>query len=156
GHDFRGDPSAALLEVLDPEKNHTFHDHYLDAEYDLSQVMLIATANVLHTIPHSLQYRLQIIRLPCYTSRQQLEIAKRQLIKTQSENSGLKEEQVVFSDEGLKTIIEHYTREAGVRNLEREIGSICRKVARQLVQNKDGGGEEQFPSIVDAAAVKKL
>src|SRR6266545_1638015 len=156
GHDFRGDPSAALLEVLDPEQNHTFHDHYLDVEYDLSQVMFIATANVLHTIPHALQDRLEIIRLTGYTEREKMEIAKRHLVKKQSENNGLKEEQVVFSDEGLKTIIEHYTREAGVRNIEREIGSICRKVARQLVQNKDGAGEEQFPTIVDAAAVKNL
>ncbi len=156
GHDFRGDPAAALLEVLDPEQNHTFHDHYLDVEYDLSQVMFIATANVLHTIPHALQDRLEIIRLAGYTEREKMEIAKRHLVRKQAENNGLKEEQVVFTDEGLKTIIESYTREAGVRNLEREIGSICRKVARQLVQNGNGEGEERFRSIVDAAMVKKL
>ncbi|HEX5080479.1 MAG TPA: endopeptidase La, partial [Blastocatellia bacterium] len=156
GHDFRGDPAAALLEVLDPEQNHTFHDHYLDVEYDLSQVMFIATANVLHTIPHALQDRLEIIRLAGYTEREKMEIAKRHLTKKQAENNGLKEEQVVFTDEGLKTVIEHYTREAGVRNLEREIGSICRKVARQLVQNRDGAAEDRAPSIVDAATVKKL
>jgi ATP-dependent Lon protease len=159
GHDFRGDPAAALLEVLDPEQNHTFHDHYLDVEYDLSQVMFIATANVLHTIPHALQDRLEIIRLAGYTEREKLEIAKRHLVKKQAENNGLKEEQVVFIDEGLKTIIENYTREAGVRNLEREIGSICRKVARQLVQNKDAveeGVSSSPPFNIDGATVKKL
>src|SRR5262249_16936542 len=155
GHDFRGDPASALLEVLDPEQNHTFHDHYLDVEYDLSQAMFIATANVLHTIPHALQDRLAIIRLAGYTDPEKIEIANRQLIKKQAENNGLKGEQVVFTDEGLKTIIEYYTREAGVRNLEREIGSICRKVARRLVQEKEGGAEGQFHYIVDAAAAKK-
>ncbi|HKQ76561.1 MAG TPA: endopeptidase La [Blastocatellia bacterium] len=155
GHDFRGDPAAALLEVLDPEQNHTFHDHYLDVEYDLSQVMFIATANVLHTIPHALQDRLEIIRLAGYTEREKMEIAKRHLAKKQAANNGLKEEQIVFTDEGLKTIIEFYTREAGVRNLEREMGSICRKVARRLVQERDSGVED-FCHILDMAAVKKL
>src|SRR5437868_4816067 len=136
GADFRGDPSAALLEVLDPEQNHTFHDHYLDVEYDLSQVMFIATANVLHTIPPALQDRLEVLKLAGYTEREKLEIAKRHLVKKQADANGLKSEQIEFADEGIKTVIRHYTREAGVRNLEREISSICRKVTRAVV--KDG------------------
>jgi ATP-dependent Lon protease len=155
GRDFRGDPSAALLEVLDPEQNHTFHDHYLDVEYDLSQVMFIATANVLHTIPPALQDRLEIIKLAGYTEREKMEIARRHLVKKQAEANGLKLDQITFTDDGVKAVIEHYTREAGVRNLEREIGSICRKVARQFVQGqKSDPGEFSF--IVDAAAAKHL
>src|SRR5262245_63716073 len=120
--------------------------------------MFIATANVLHTIPHALQDRLEIIRLAGYTEREKMEIAKRHLVKKQSENNGLKEEQVVFSDEGLQTIIEHYTREAGVRNLEREIGSICRKVARQLVQETPAENQEEtsFHIVIDSETVKKF
>lgn len=160
GRDFRGDPSAALLEVLDPEQNHTFHDHYLDVEYDLSQVMFIATANVLHTIPPALQDRLEIIKLAGYTEREKMEIAKRHLVVKQSEANGLKAGQIIFTDEGLKAVIENYTREAGVRNLEREIGSISRKVARQLVQQADGkkqsGDQQEFRYEVDATAAKDL
>jgi ATP-dependent Lon protease len=131
--DFRGDPSAALMEVLDPELNHAFTDHYLDVEYDLSKVMFVCTANVLHTIPQPLQDRMEILRLPGYTEQEKMEIAKRFLVRKAWEATGLTEKNLKFSDEGLLHIIRHYTHEAGVRNLEREIQNIARKMARKVV-----------------------
>ncbi len=133
--DLRGDPASALLEVLDPEQNTSFQDHYLDVEYDLSQVLFVATANVLHTIPAPLQDRMEILRLHGYTEAEKLEIAKQYLVKKQREATGLSDKNAIFSDAALVDIIRGYTREAGVRNLEREIGNVCRKVARRVVRN---------------------
>jgi ATP-dependent Lon protease len=133
--DFRGDPSSALLEVLDPAQNTSFMDHYLDVEYDLSNVLFIATANVLHTIPAPLQDRMEVIRLSGYTELEKLEIAKRFLVPKQVESNGLTLDHLEFEEAGLRSLINGYTREAGVRNLEREVGNVCRKVARSLVMS---------------------
>jgi ATP-dependent Lon protease len=150
--DFRGDPSAALLEVLDPEQNYMFQDHYLDVEYDLSQVLFIATANVLHTIPGPLQDRMEIIRLSGYTELEKLEIAKQYLVKKQLEANGLSADNLKFEDSAILELIRGYTRESGVRNLEREIGNICRKVARKVVEK----GVEYSTVVTDSNAHELL
>ncbi len=149
--DFRGDPSSALLEVLDPEQNYMFVDHYLDVEYDLSQVFFIATANVLHTIPSALQDRMEVIRLSGYTELEKLEIAKRFLVKKQMEATGLDDKHIEYTDEGLASLIQSYTREAGVRNLEREVGNVARKVARKVVTK-----DFKEKVVVTAAKVNEL
>ena len=155
--DFRGDPSSALLEVLDPEQNFMFVDHYLDVEYDLSQVFFVATANVMHTIPPALQDRMEVLRLHGYTEEEKVEIAKQFLVKKQTEQAGLSSKNISFSGDAITTAIRAYTREAGVRNLEREIGNVCRKVARKVVkEGQSYHAEITAESIGDFLGVTKF
>ena len=149
--DFRGDPASALLEVLDPEQNSSFVDHYVGLDYDLSKVMFICTANSLRGIPVPLQDRLEIIRIPGYTEQEKLSIAKRYLIPKQRERNGLTDEQIQFSKEAVTTVVRRYTKEAGVRNLDRELASVCRKVAKRVVNN----GEDTQVKIT-AKNIEKL
>jgi ATP-dependent Lon protease len=150
--DFRGDPSAALLEVLDPEQNHTFNDHYLDLDYDLSKVMFICTANTMGGIPLPLQDRMEVIRIAGYTDLEKISIAERYLIPKQKEVNGIDGIDVEFRRSAIKSLIHHYTKESGVRSLEREIGSVCRKIAKRVL--KDGGAEgKKF--VVGGKAVQR-
>ena len=149
--DFRGDPSAALLEVLDPEQNNTFLDHYLDVEYDLSHVMFICTANVLHTVPQALRDRMEVLELSGYTELEKIEIAKRFLLLKTLKATGLTSENATFTTDAYEAIIRRYTREAGVRNLEREIASVCRKIARRVV---DQGAA--FSTEVNATSITEF
>ena len=155
GSDYKGDPASALLEVLDPEQNKAFNDHYLEVDYDLSKVMFIATANMLETIPRPLLDRMEIIRLPGYTALEKEQIAKRYLIPRQMVENGLDNSFVRFKHSAAFEIIEHYTMEAGVRSLERTIASVCRKLVRRFVE-KNGGQPPEKPVVVDAALVREL
>ncbi|NUN04486.1 MAG: endopeptidase La [Bdellovibrio sp.] len=150
GSDFRGDPSAAMLEVLDPEQNSTFRDNYLNVDFDLSNVLFIATANVLENIPPALRDRMEILNIPGYTENDKLLITKKHLIRRQIEANGITDANIKFTDEGIKYLIAGYTREAGLRNLEREVGSVCRKVAKMVVME-----EAQFVEI-NATTVPEL
>src|ERR1700693_4957966 len=154
--DFRGDPSAALMEVLDPELNHAFTDHYLDVEYDLSKVMFVCTANVLHTIPQPLQDRMEVLRIPGYTEQEKHQIAQRFLVPKQLEATGLTKTNLKITDEAMPHVIRHYTHEAGVRNLDREIANVCRKIARKVVaEGKNFTAQIDTPNLNDYLGIIK-
>ncbi len=148
--DYRGDPSSAMLEVLDPEQNHTFNDHYLEVDYDLSQVMFVATANTLD-LPQALSDRMEIIQISGYTEDEKLQIAKQHLIAKQMKNNGVKDSEIVFKDPAILDMIRYYTREAGVRNLDREIGSICRKVVKSVTLKK-----RKARAIINSKSLTKI
>jgi ATP-dependent Lon protease len=150
GADFRGDPASALLEVLDPEQNNSFRDHYLDVPFDLSEVLFITTANVLHPIPPALRDRMEVLEIPGYTEEEKLAIARDHLAQKQITNHGLTPEQLVITDDALRTVIRGYTREAGVRNLEREIGALCRKAARRRAEG------DESPLTISPAVVTDM
>jgi len=150
--DFRGDPSAALLEVLDPEQNDAFLDHYLDVDYDLSKVMFIATANVSHTIPPPLRDRMEVINLTGYTLNEKMNIARQFLVPKQAKKHGLGKKRIAFEEEALRVIAENYTREAGVRDLERQIAKVCRKVTRELLQSKNESKKQDKEERTDSVA----
>jgi ATP-dependent Lon protease len=151
GSDFRGDPASALLEVLDPEQNNSFRDHYLDVPFDLSEVLFITTANVLHPIPPALRDRMEVLEIPGYTEEEKLAIARDHLVQKQIANHGLTPEQLTIADDALRAVIRGYTREAGVRNLEREVGALCRKAARRRAE-----GDESPLTITPATVVEML
>ncbi|WP_420632084.1 endopeptidase La [Candidatus Leptofilum sp.] len=150
GNDFRGDPAAALLEVLDPEQNYSFADHYLDLDYDLSQILFITTANYLDTIPPALQDRMEVIEFSGYLEEEKLEICRQFLVTQQLEAHGLDDLDLEFADDGLRTVVRAYTQEAGVRNLEREVANVCRKVARDVAE------ERPYPTQITAEKVEEL
>ncbi|NBW81331.1 endopeptidase La, partial [bacterium] len=150
--DFRGDPASAMLEVLDPEQNSTFNDHYLDMDYDLSQTLFLATANNLHTIPKPLLDRMEIITLGGYTEQEKVNIAQRHLVPKAAKSNGLEATGLKFDDSALEELIRYYTREAGVRSLEREISSVCRKIARQLLKQKTEAETQTKPTKAEKSA----